>query len=155
MCSLCLIIKVKSTLLNSGLRKSLYTLDKEQKVTSIFWQYLEYKPGLTHQHLGQQKLQQQWNFTKLGIAITDNKKNPTSESPKPPGIYPIYKVLHQSSNFQVVKMHTKFSIQKQDGFSNSKKISLKLNNNQAFYSQNHLQLAKSLASCFKSRPIFF
>lgn len=52
-------IRVKSTLLNSGLRESLYTLDKEQKVICIFQQHLEYKPGLRHQHLGQQKLQQQ------------------------------------------------------------------------------------------------
>lgn len=82
MCILCTTIKVKSTLLNSGLRESLYPIDKEQKVVGIFWQYLEYKPGLRHRHLGQQKLQQQWNFTKLGIAITNNKK-PNTGPPKP------------------------------------------------------------------------
>lgn len=48
-CILYMTIKVKSTSLNSGLRESLYTLNKEQKVICIFWQYLEYKPGLTHQ----------------------------------------------------------------------------------------------------------
>lgn len=80
---LCMTTRVKSTLLNSGLRESLYTLDKEQKVICILWQYLKYKPGLRQQHLGQKKLQQQWNFTKLGMSITNNKKpNTHLQNPK-------------------------------------------------------------------------
>lgn len=47
-----------------------YTPEKKQKAVPVFWQYLKYKPGLRHQHLGQQKLQQHYNFTKWGIATT-------------------------------------------------------------------------------------